>query len=101
MRRRLLAVVVLASSVTLTVASARQQPEPHDHGAPAGRLGTVHFGTSCAPAVPNISGRSSPMPAAVFADRKTWRSAAAAPVPPAGAARVSTRGATPARSILL
>jgi hypothetical protein len=42
---------VLASSVTLTAASAGQQPEQHDHGAPAGRLGTVHFATSCAPAV--------------------------------------------------
>ncbi len=51
MRRRPLAVVVLASCVTLSVASAGQQPEQHDHGAPAGRLGTVHFATSCAPAV--------------------------------------------------
>lgn len=30
--------------------SAGQQPGQHDHGAPAGRLGAVHFDTSCAPA---------------------------------------------------
>jgi tetratricopeptide (TPR) repeat protein len=51
MRCRPFAVVALASSVTLTVAFAAPQPEQHDHGAPAGRLGTVHFATSCAPAV--------------------------------------------------
>jgi len=32
-------------------AFAGQQPEQHDHGTPAGRLGTVHFVTSCAPSV--------------------------------------------------
>jgi hypothetical protein len=33
------------------VESAGQQPEQHDHTAPAGRVGTVHFDTSCVPAV--------------------------------------------------
>ena len=42
-------VVGVAASV-LVPASAAQQPEPHAHAAP-GRLGTVHFATSCAPAV--------------------------------------------------
>src|SRR5512134_4006150 len=51
MRLRPFAMAVLASSVTLAAASASQQPEQHDHGAPTGRLGTVHFTTSCAPAV--------------------------------------------------
>lgn len=45
------AMAVLSWGLALTAASAGQQPEQHDHGAPAGRLGTVHFATSCAPAV--------------------------------------------------
>ena len=46
----------MVSGVTgslLVAAAIGQQPEQHDHGAPAGRLGTVPFVTSCAPAVQN------------------------------------------------
>jgi hypothetical protein len=39
----------VAASI-LVAAQAAQQPQ-HEHGTPAGRLGTVHFDTSCAPAV--------------------------------------------------
>src|SRR5687768_16255356 len=39
----------VAASI-LVAAQAAQQPQ-HQHGTPAGRLGTVHFDTSCAPAV--------------------------------------------------
>ncbi len=44
-----LVAVVVALSVTLCAQG--QTPAPHDHGAPTGRLGTVHFVTSCAPPV--------------------------------------------------
>ena len=43
----------MALGVTMSVvaaASAGQQPDQHDHSVPAGRVGVVHFGTSCAPA---------------------------------------------------
>ena len=39
--------VVLTAALSLTTSAVAQ----HDHAAPAGRLGTVHFATSCAPAV--------------------------------------------------
>ena len=42
--------VAMACAVMLCTAAARGQVQ-HDHGAPAGRIGTVHFETSCAPAV--------------------------------------------------
>jgi hypothetical protein len=44
-----LALAVMTSA--LGAASVPQQPDQHVHGAPAGRLGTVHFATSCTPAV--------------------------------------------------
>lgn len=37
--------------VVLAAASASAQPHGHDHGAPSGQLGAVHFETSCAPEV--------------------------------------------------
>ena len=40
----------IVCTVLAGVLAARQAPQ-HDHGAPSGRLGTVHFTTSCAPAV--------------------------------------------------
>jgi hypothetical protein len=49
--RAIRALASLAAAVALAAATAAQQPEQHDHGAPAGRLGAVHFDTSCAPAV--------------------------------------------------
>lgn len=43
---------LIALSVTLGAqAPSPQPPATHDHGAPARQLGTVHFTTSCAPAV--------------------------------------------------
>ena len=39
--------LAVSASALVTVATGQQ----HDHGAPAGRLGTVHFDTSCAPSV--------------------------------------------------
>jgi hypothetical protein len=45
----LFALIVVAAFVGLSAAG--QQPEPHSHGARAGRLGTVHLDTSCASAV--------------------------------------------------
>ncbi len=42
--------VALACAVVLCTAAARAQVQ-HDHGAPAGRIGAVHFETSCATAV--------------------------------------------------
>ncbi len=50
MCRRRLGTAAAAMAIVAAIAQpavARQ----HDHGAPAGRLGTVHFATSCAPAV--------------------------------------------------
>ncbi len=44
-----LAIAALLS--TTNSASAGQAPAAHEHGAPAGRLGAVHFPTSCAAAV--------------------------------------------------
>lgn len=46
---RLAPLVVAGALLGLPALSAAQ--EAHDHGAPTGRLGTVHFNTSCAPAV--------------------------------------------------
>ncbi len=40
--------VVIADTAATT---AQQAPATHDHGAPAAKLGAVHFATSCAPAV--------------------------------------------------
>lgn len=51
MSPRIVVTAALAWSMALTSASAGQQPDQHDHGAPSARLGTVHFATSCAPAV--------------------------------------------------
>ena len=42
--------VAVACAVVLCTAAARAQVQ-HDHGAPAGRIGAVHFDTSCAAAV--------------------------------------------------
>ena len=45
---------VMGLAVTMTVSmveSAGQPPEQHGHTAPTGRVGTVHFNTSCVPAV--------------------------------------------------
>jgi hypothetical protein len=53
MRQRIV-IAALALGVmvfALVTASAGQQPDQHDHGAPAGRLGAMHFAISCAPAV--------------------------------------------------
>jgi hypothetical protein len=53
MRQRIV-IAALALGVTvfaLVTASAGQQPDQHDHGVPAGRLGAVHVAISCAPAV--------------------------------------------------
>src|SRR2546427_12875652 len=49
---RTFATAALSIAVTsaLVTASTRQS-DRHDHGGHAGRLGTVHFATSCAPAV--------------------------------------------------
>ena len=52
-------VTVVAVTAVLSGTAVAQTPQhhrcrsrrPHDHGAPAGRLGSVHFATSCAPAV--------------------------------------------------
>ncbi len=54
MRPQRIVIAALALGVTvsaLVAASTGPQPDQHDHGAPAGRLGAVHFATSCAPAV--------------------------------------------------
>ena len=54
MRSKQIATGALALGIMLCAPGARaagQQPAPHDHGAPSGRLGTVHFDTSCAPGV--------------------------------------------------
>jgi hypothetical protein len=54
MRSERIATGALALGITvcaLATAGAGQQPAQHDHGAEPGRLGTVHFETSCAPAV--------------------------------------------------
>ena len=40
--------VVIADTAATT---AQQAPATHDHGAPAAKLGAVHFATSCAPVV--------------------------------------------------
>jgi hypothetical protein len=50
-RRFAIAALSIAATSALVTASARQQPDQHDHGGHAGRLGTVHFAISCAPAV--------------------------------------------------
>lgn len=50
MSLRTVATAALLWSVSLAPALAGQQPDKHDHGTPPGRLGTVHFATSCAPA---------------------------------------------------
>ncbi len=42
---------VLATPAGAQTPSPPQPPVTHDHGAPAGRLGSVHFATSCAAAV--------------------------------------------------
>ena len=46
----LVAVLTLGFVLRFTGPSAGQQPAQHDHPAPAGGLGAVHFETSCAPA---------------------------------------------------
>ena len=57
MARIIVAVVavtaVLSGTALAQTAPAPPVPQPpaHDHGAPTGRLGSVHFATSCAPAV--------------------------------------------------
>src|SRR5688572_31076721 len=54
MRPQKIVIGGLALGVTMSVlvaASAGQQPDQHDHSASAGRVGAVHFATSCAPAV--------------------------------------------------
>jgi hypothetical protein len=54
MRLRRIVIGAMAMGVTISLvvaASAGQQPDQHDHSAPAGRVGAVHFVTSCAPAV--------------------------------------------------
>jgi hypothetical protein len=54
MRSAQIAAGALVLGVTLSSAvagSAGQQPVQHDHRAESGRLGSVHFATSCAPAV--------------------------------------------------
>lgn len=51
MSPRIVVTAALAWSMTLASASAGQQPEQHAHGAPPARLGTVHFATSCTPAL--------------------------------------------------
>jgi hypothetical protein len=54
MLKRFVAALLTSGVVmSLPAATAAQPPDQHDHGAPAGRLGTVKFGTSCAPAVQN------------------------------------------------
>jgi hypothetical protein len=50
MPRTTAAMLVALALSAVTAVSARQQPGQHDHGSPAGRLGSVHFATSCAPA---------------------------------------------------
>ncbi len=42
---------ILTMSLGVAAAAAGQQPAPHGHPAPAGRLGTVHVDTTCAAAV--------------------------------------------------
>lgn len=49
--RILLAALALGNAATALPASAGQHSGQHDHGTTAGRLGAVHFGNSCAPAV--------------------------------------------------
>ena len=50
--RFVLVPLLLCVTVSLHVtSSAAQHPDQHDHRVPAGRLGTVHMATSCAPAV--------------------------------------------------
>src|SRR5688500_6504922 len=44
------AVLTLGLVLRFAASSAGQQPPQHDHPAPAGGLGAVHFETSCAPA---------------------------------------------------
>jgi hypothetical protein len=54
MRPTRLAIAALSLAMTsalVPVSAAYQQAEQHDHGGHGGRLGTVHFTTSCAPAV--------------------------------------------------
>jgi hypothetical protein len=54
MRPHRIAIAALAVGVTLSAlvtASPGPQSDQHDHRASAGRLGAVHFATSCAPAV--------------------------------------------------
>jgi hypothetical protein len=50
-QRILIAAVALGVAVSAFVTASAGQPDQHDHSARAGRLGAVHFATSCAPAV--------------------------------------------------
>src|SRR5581483_1894399 len=45
--------IPLIVAVAMLVAIGATAQDTHEHGAPAGRLGTVHLATSCAPAVAN------------------------------------------------
>jgi hypothetical protein len=53
MGRAVIAVAVLLAGIGASAAGQAPAPPPstHDHGPAGGRLGTVHFATSCAPAV--------------------------------------------------
>src|SRR5262245_689081 len=51
MATRVTALRVLAIGVSLCVLSSGAAAQEHEHGAPAGRLGKVHFDTTCAPTV--------------------------------------------------
>ena len=50
-RRKCFAALVLAGTLSAAMPEAAYAQEHHQHGTPEGRLGTVHFPTSCAPAV--------------------------------------------------
>ena len=44
-------IAVFVAIADTAATTAQQAPATHDHGAPAAKLGAVHFATSCAPAV--------------------------------------------------
>jgi hypothetical protein len=51
MPTRFIAIMVLAVGPSIGALSSGAAAQEHEHGAPAGRLGKVHFATTCAPAV--------------------------------------------------
>ena len=51
MKRQRMAIAVLTLGLAASAHASARASQQHDHNAPTNRLGTVHFETSCAPAV--------------------------------------------------